>query len=158
MCGFVGRCVCTFVGLWILISRKMWAKSLPFMAASLQREENKSNFLDSLLSFVFDKHLLCAKPRSGRWRDVAVNRGEKTKAWSICVPRRGLGHPPCQVPRCGHVVIGPAFLVRAQRGEPGCVWHLWGRVQIMEAFGSTRRLGSLGASAGSFRGFLSRRR
>ena len=64
MCGFVGLCVRTFVGLWILISRKMWAKSLSFMAASLQREENKSDFLDSLLSFVFDKHLLCAKHRA----------------------------------------------------------------------------------------------
>lgn len=62
MCGFMGLCVRTFLGLWILISRKMWAESLPLMAASLWREENKSDVLDSLLSFVFDKHLLCVKP------------------------------------------------------------------------------------------------
>lgn len=58
----MGLCVHTFLGLWILISRKMWAESLPLMAASLWREEKKSDVLDSLLSFVFDKHLLCAKP------------------------------------------------------------------------------------------------
>ena len=101
MCGFMGLCVCMFVGLWILISRKMWAESLPLMAASLRREENKSDFLDSLLSFGFDNHLLCAKPRSGRWRGVAVNRGEQMKAQSICAPRRGLGHPPARCPGVG---------------------------------------------------------
>lgn len=101
MCGFMGLCVRTFVDLWILISRKMWAESLPLMAASLRREENKSDFLDSLLSFGFDKHLLCAKPGYGHWRDVAVNRGKQTKAQSIYAPRRGLGHPPARCPGVG---------------------------------------------------------
>lgn len=48
VCGFTGPCVRRFVGLWILISRKVWAESLPLMAASPRREENKSDFLLSL--------------------------------------------------------------------------------------------------------------
>lgn len=64
ICGFLDSWVCRSVGLWILISRKMWAESLFLTAASVRQEENKPDFLFSL---VFIKHLLCAKPCSGYW-------------------------------------------------------------------------------------------
>lgn len=48
LCGFGDLLVRRSVGLWILISRKVWAESLPLMAASLRKEENMPDFLFSL--------------------------------------------------------------------------------------------------------------
>ena len=75
MCGALDPWVCRSVGLWMLISRKMWAQSLPLMAASLRKEENKADSLFSL-SCIYEAPTMC-QPLLWLLGDTAVNNREQ---------------------------------------------------------------------------------
>lgn len=141
------------MGPWILISRKMWAESLPLMTASLGKEENTSDFLFSLLYLLSTYYVPSSILVTGG------HSGEQKGADQFCpvgasVPLRGgLGLPTAG--GCVGIWLQGLVFSCAFAGENGALLGMWA-VQIVEGLKAPGVWMSLNKCEG-FGGSLSRR-